>query len=45
LNENQLVAGETLFIDDILVHIESAAKLGIRTFHLKDPLKLTDVLI
>lgn len=45
MNENQLVAGETLFIDDILVHIESAAKLGIRTFHLKDPLKLTDVLI
>ena len=45
LNENQLVAGETLFIDDILVHIESAAKLGIRTFHLKYPLKLTDVLI
>ena len=45
MNENQLVAGETLFIDDILVHIESAARLGIRTFHLKDPLKLTDVLI
>jgi putative hydrolase of the HAD superfamily len=45
MNENQLVAGETLFIDDILVHIESAAKLGIRTFHLKDPLKLTNVLI
>ena len=45
MNENQLVAGETLFIDDILVHIESAAKLGIRAFHLKDPLKLTDVLI
>jgi len=44
LNENKLVSEETLFIDDILVHIESAAKLGISTFHLKDPLKLTDVL-
>jgi HAD superfamily hydrolase (TIGR01509 family) len=44
LNDNHLVAEETLFIDDILVHIESAAKLGIRTFHLEDPLKLTDVL-
>jgi HAD superfamily hydrolase (TIGR01509 family) len=44
LNENKLIAENTLFIDDILIHIESAAKLGIRTFHLKDPLKLTDVL-
>jgi len=45
LNNNNLVPEETLFIDDILIHIESAAKLGIRTFHLEYPLKLTDIFI
>lgn len=35
LEENDLVAGETLFIDDTLEHTESAARLGIRTWHLQ----------
>jgi epoxide hydrolase-like predicted phosphatase len=32
LKENDLVAGETLFIDDSLQHIETAKKLGIQTY-------------
>ena len=43
LNDSHLIPGETLYIDDILVHIESAAKLGIRGIHLDPPLKLTDL--
>ena len=43
LNDSQLKPGETLYIDDIRVHIESAAKLGIRGIHLDPPLKLTDI--
>ncbi len=43
LNDSHLIPGETLFIDDILVHIESAAKLGIRGIHLDPPLKLTEI--
>ncbi len=35
LEENDLAAAETLFIDDTLEHIESAARLGIRTWHLQ----------
>ncbi|GGD37163.1 HAD family hydrolase [Muriicola marianensis] len=33
--QNALVTSETLFIDDTLEHIESAARLGFRTWHLK----------
>jgi len=43
LNHHGLVPEETLFVDDILIHVESATKLGIRTFHLADPLKFTDI--
>lgn len=43
MNDSHLVAEETLFIDDILIHIESAAKLGIRGIHLDPPLKLTNI--
>jgi FMN phosphatase YigB (HAD superfamily) len=43
LNHNGLIPEETLFVDDILIHIESAAKLGIRTFHLEYPLKFTEI--
>lgn len=43
LDDNKIAPDETLFIDDILINIESAAKLGIRIFHLDDPLKLTDI--
>ena len=35
LNENRLNAEETLFIDDTKEHIESASRLGIRTWHLR----------
>ena len=34
LNENNLKASETLFIDDSIQHIEGAKKLGIQTIHL-----------
>jgi len=43
LNHHGLVEKETLFVDDILIHIESASKLGIKTFHLESPLKFTDI--
>ncbi len=35
LEQNALVATETLFIDDTFEHIESASRLGFRTWHLK----------
>jgi putative hydrolase of the HAD superfamily len=43
LNDSHLIPEETLYIDDILVHIEGAAKLGIRGIHLDHPLKLTEI--
>lgn len=43
LNQNGLKPEETFFVDDILIHIESASKLGIKTFHLEYPLKFTDI--
>ena len=36
LNENNLVAEETLFIDDSPQHIASAKTLGIVTYHLEN---------
>ena len=45
LKDSNLVPEETLFIDDILIHIESAAELGIKTFHLKPPLKFSDLFV
>lgn len=35
LESNALKAEETIFIDDTLVHIEAAKKIGIATWHLK----------
>ncbi len=35
LNENNLIAEETLFIDDSIQHIEAANKLNINTHHLE----------
>lgn len=43
LNDSHLIPEETLYIDDILVHIQSASKLGIRGIHLDLPLKLTEI--
>jgi len=34
LNENQLRAEETLFIDDTIQHVEGARKIGIQAIHL-----------
>jgi FMN phosphatase YigB (HAD superfamily) len=37
------VPEETLFVDDILINVESAAKLGIKTFYLEYSVKFTDI--
>src|SRR5688572_7631143 len=37
LNENSLMAHETLFLDDNLANIEGAKKLGIQTVHVVTP--------
>lgn len=37
LDEQQLNAGETLFIDDTIKNIEAAEKLGMQTIHLTKP--------
>ncbi|MCF6352219.1 MAG: HAD family phosphatase [Cyclobacteriaceae bacterium] len=44
LNQNNLKASATLFIDDTLEHIQSAQKLGLHTWHLtnQDELRLLD---
>ena len=43
LKENNLIAQETLFIDDSLQHIEGAQKLGLNTFHLKTNQSILDI--
>ncbi|QMU29684.1 HAD family hydrolase [Adhaeribacter radiodurans] len=42
LNQNNLTAAETLFIDDSLQHIEGARKLGLQTLHLQPPLTINE---
>ena len=37
-------ASESLYVDDTLVHVEAANKLGFRTHHLAAPQQLTEVL-
>ncbi len=44
LNENNLVAEETVFIDDALNNVEAANKLGIKGMHLKEGEKLWEVI-
>lgn len=48
LNTHDLIPEETLFIDDTLEHIETAAGLGLHTWHLQvgeeDVIQLDDVL-
>ena len=41
LDDQRLIPGETLFIDDTLQHVESASKLGIRGFHLEEGLEIS----
>lgn len=43
IDNHQLIPEETLFIDDTIVHIETAKKLGIQTVHLTKGLKITDI--
>lgn len=43
LDENNLKAKEVLFIDDSPQHIESAKKIGIHTYHLKDNEEVTSI--
>lgn len=42
LTENNLRPEETLFIDDSIQHIGSAAGLGIQTIHMKDGMTMED---
>ncbi len=37
LDENELLAGETLFLDDNLSNLQGAASIGIQTFHVSHP--------
>jgi len=43
LNENKLIASETLFIDDSIQHIEGAKLVGINTYHLTKGESITDI--
>jgi putative hydrolase of the HAD superfamily len=43
INENGLIASETLFIDDTLQHVEGARRAGLRAYHLQGPLTILDI--
>ncbi|MGE0635200.1 MAG: HAD family hydrolase [Bacteroidia bacterium] len=43
LNENKLIASETVFIDDSIQHIEGASKTGIAAYHLQPAETILDV--
>lgn len=43
LEENGLIAENTLFIDDSIQHIEGAKKAGIKTFHLEKNKSILDL--
>ncbi len=43
INENGLVASETLFIDDTLQHVEGARRAGLRAYHLQMPETILDI--
>ncbi len=43
LKDENLVPEETLFVDDTLMHVESAWSLGIRGFHLEDGNDISDL--
>lgn len=43
VDNHQLRIEETLFIDDTLVHIETARKMGFQTFHLVEGKMITDL--
>jgi putative hydrolase of the HAD superfamily len=43
LRENNLVPGETLFIDDAMVNVEAARLTGIQAVHLHPGITLLDL--
>lgn len=43
LEENGLIAENTLFIDDSIQHIEGAKKVGVKTFHLEKNNSILDL--
>lgn len=45
LYQHGLVPEETLFIDDLEIHIEAAKKLGLRTYHLQKPERVRDLFV
>ena len=45
LNQHDLDLANTLFIDDNIRNIESARKLGIKTYHLTKPERIRDIFI
>ena len=44
LDDLELVASETVFVDDLLANIESAASVGIQTIHVTGGKKITDLI-
>jgi len=44
LNDSSLLPGESLYVDDTLMHVETARSLGIRAHHLAFPERITDIL-
>lgn len=45
LKEANILAEETLFIDDLDINIEAASKLGIQTLHLKSGMRVEKMLV
>ncbi|HTE10961.1 MAG TPA: HAD family phosphatase [Chitinophagaceae bacterium] len=43
LDENNLNAGETLFIDDTASNFSGAEEVGIQVLHLKSPMQITEI--
>ena len=43
LEENGLIAENTLFIDDSIQHIEGAKKVGVKTIHLEKNKSILDL--
>jgi len=44
LDDQQFSPEDCLFVDDTLMHVESARSVGIRAYHLAPPERITDVL-
>jgi FMN phosphatase YigB (HAD superfamily) len=43
LQDSHLIPEETLFVDDTIVHLESASRLGIKTYHLAPPQRIEEI--